>query len=395
MSRLLSARGAVVAAVALAGAAGGVTGARYGGAAAWQVFEVLAAVGVATTLLTGALVARRRLLGGLRRQFALAAALALAALLAATALFVDLMFVSHHDAFFTGVIAVYAGILGWLAGAVVATRALRDVETVRDGLQAVGTGARDVAFTTTGSDEIAGLAAAARGMQTQLAGEERARRELVAAVSHDLRTPITSLRLLAEALDDGLVDDAERREYLGRIGVHVRQLSALIDDLFELSRLEARDISWGVEQIDVGGLVSETVDAMRPQARASAVAVRAELQGDVGQAQANPEQLQRVLFNLLQNAVRHTPPDGSVVVRAERSPDAVEIEVADTGAGIPAEQRERIFDAFVRGDDARSGEGAGLGLAIARAIVEAHGGRIWLVDAPVGTRVRFSLPAGA
>ena len=116
--------------------------------------------------------------------------------------------------------------------------------------------------------------------------------------------------------------------------------------------------------------------------------------GDIGPAQANPEQLQRVLFNLLQNAVRHTPPDGSVVVRAERAEAGIEIEVADTGAGIPAEQRERIFDAFVRGDDARSGEGAGLGLAISRAIVEAHGGRIWIVDAPVGTRVRFSLPAG-
>ena len=394
MRRLLTPAGTLLCSLLLAALAAVVTRRVYNDAAAVDVFKVLAAVGIATTVLTSLLATRRRAVGGLRRQFALAAAVAIAALLAATGLFVDLMFVSHHDAFFTGVVAVYAGLLGWLAGAVVANRALVDIEQIGAGLRAVGDGAREVAFPTGGRDELAALASAAAAMQTQLAGEERARRELVAAVSHDLRTPVTSLRLLAEAVDDDLVSDAERRDYLSRIGVHVRRLSALIDDLFELSRLEARDISWSVEQIDISGFVHETVDAMQPQAQASAVAVRAELNGDIGPAQANPEQLQRVLFNLLQNAVRHTPPDGSVVVRAERAEAGIEIEVADTGAGIPAEQRERIFDAFVRGDDARSGEGAGLGLAISRAIVEAHGGRIWIVDAPVGTRVRFSLPAG-
>ena len=158
--------------------------------------------------------------------------------------------------------------------------------------------------------------------------------------------------------------------------------------LFPGEHIEAQSSGKGIV---LSGLVSskEIVD------RASSVAVRTEIAGGLGPAQANPEQLQRVLFNLLQNAVRHTPADGSVVVRAEPVAGTVEIEVADTGTGIPVDQRERIFDAFVRGDDARSGEGAGLGLAIARAIVEAHGGRIWIVDAPVGTSVRFSLPAAA
>lgn len=143
------------------------------------------------------------------------------------------------------------------------------------------------------------------------------------------------------------------------------------------------------------GLVQETVEVMSDHARASSVVVRAELPHDLGRAQVNPEQLQRVQFNLLQNTVRHTPPDGSIVVRGERARDAVEIEFADSGTGIPPEQRARIFDAFVRGDGARSSDGAGLGLAIARAIVEAHGGRIWIEDAPVGARVRFSLPGSA
>ena len=100
-----------------------------------------------------------------------------------------------------------------------------------------------------------------------------------------------------------------------------------------------------------------------------------------------------MLFNLIQNAIRHTPPDGSVTVRAEDVDGGVEIEVADTGTGIAPEQRDRVFEPFYRGDASRQSPGAGLGLAIARAIVEAHGGAIWLEDAPAGTRVRFRLPA--
>ena len=108
-------------------------------------------------------------------------------------------------------------------------------------------------------------------------------------------------------------------------------------------------------------------------------------------AQANAEKVQRVLFNLIQNAIRHTPADGSVTVRARNAGGGVEIEVADEGEGIAPADGERVFDAFYRGDESRSEDGAGLGLAISRAIVEAHGGRIWLEDAPPGTRVRFTL----
>ncbi len=372
-----------------------VAGAVYGAEAARQTAIVLAPLGVVTTLIAGGLVAGRARIGGLRRQFAVAAIVAVATLLAATGLFTARMFVSNHDALFTAILAVYAGVIGWWAGALLAGRALADVDVVRDGLRAVGEGERDVAFPTTGRDEIADLAVAAAAMSHKLAGEERARRELVAAVSHDLRTPLTNLRLVADAVGDGVLPDADRDAYLSQLSVHVRQLGALIDDLFELSRLEAGDIRWSVEHVDLTGLVQETVDSMRSQAALSSVEVRTELAGDRVRAQANPEQLQRVLFNLIQNAVRHTPADGSVVVRAAVRGNDIQVEVADTGAGIPPDSRERIFDAFVRGDDARTTDGAGLGLAIARAIVEAHGGRIWLADADVGTRVRFTVPAAA
>ena len=290
----------------------------------------------------------------------------------------------------------------WRPARLLANSILRDVETVRDGLMAVGRGERDVAIETAAGDELAQLAAAANAMTSQLLSEElardqsdAARRHLVAAISHDLRTPITSLRLLAEAVEDDIVDGEVRRAYLARMRTHIDVLGNLIDDLFELSRLEAGDITWSLEQVPLKELVNETVDAMRLHAEANRVAVRSEVPDALAPARANPEKLQRVLFNLIQNSIRHTPVDGSVVVRAERVAGEIEVEVLDTGEGIAPEERDRIFTAFYRSDASRTGGGAGLGLAVSRAIVEAHGGRIWLADTPVGTRVRFSLPAAA
>jgi signal transduction histidine kinase len=127
------------------------------------------------------------------------------------------------------------------------------------------------------------------------------------------------------------------------------------------------------------------------------VAVQAAVNGDLAPARGNPEKLQRVLFNLIQNAIRHTPADGSVTVAAEANGRHLEVEVADTGEGVEPEQREQVFEPFHRGGAgaARSAEGTGLGLTICRAIVEAHGGEIWLAESPTGTRVRFSLPVTA
>jgi signal transduction histidine kinase len=230
-------------------------------------------------------------------------------------------------------------------------------------------------------------------MIVRLEREERMRRELFAAVSHDLRTPITSLGLLAAAIDDSVVDDAKRREYPRRMNTHVHQVAALIDDLFDLTRLEAKELHWTTERVEVHALVRDAVDAMRPAADADSVVMRADLNGSVAYSHGNREQLSRVLFNLIQNAIHHTPPDGSVTVHVEGRAGGIEIEIADTGEGIAADQRDRVFEPFYRGDAARQAPGAGLGLAISRAIVEAHGGSIWLEDAPVGIRVRFRLPA--
>ena len=243
-----------------------------------------------------------------------------------------------------------------------------------------------------------GAAALAAGLAVRQTMEERmrrqvedARRGLVAAASHDLRTPLASLRLLVEAIDDGVAGE-DRDRYLAEVRTHVAVLSDLIDDLFELSRIEAGDISWTMRQVELGELIDDTVAAFRTSAEERGVHLAAELPQGRVVAEADAEKVQRVLFNLIQNAIRHTPADGSITVRAKGGPGGVEVEVADSGEGVPAGEGERVFEAFYRGEGSRSEEGAGLGLAISRAIVEAHGGRIWLEDAHPGTRVRFTLP---
>jgi signal transduction histidine kinase len=365
---------------------------------------ILLPIGVLTVLSVGALLQRRERMPGLRHQLAVVGTIAVGQMLVAMGLLVGVMFVSGDDALFASLVAAYAGLLGLWAARAMGGRMLHDVDQVRAGLAAVGAGRRDVNIGVRGRDELAQLAGDVERMVERLAAEEHARsaaetahRDLLAAVSHDLRTPITSLRLLADALQDDMVEGPRRREYVARIGTHVRALGGLIDDLFELSRLQAGEVRWAIENVPLAELLLETVEAMRPAAEARRLAMRAELPDGLAAARGNPEQIQRVLFNLIQNAIRHTPADGSITVRAEPTADAVEIEVADTGGGIPDAEREKVFEAFFQGAgrEARSDGSAGLGLAISRAIVEAHGGRIWLAGAPGGTRVRFSLPLAA
>jgi signal transduction histidine kinase len=335
-----------------------------------------AVVGVPAILVARAASRRRAAFRSVRGRLAFAVALALAQLFVTTAVFAAVMFFSVHDAVLVAVLVSFCAAVGYVAVAELAGR-------------------RDVRLTVSGDGELAALAEATNRMVDQLAASEEARRSLVAAVSHDLRTPITSLRLLSEAICDDVVRAHERQEYLARMRVHLDALGALIDDLFELSRLEAGEIAWSMQKVDLAMIVSETVDAMAPHARAGGVAVRCRVPSDLVPARGDPERLQRVLFNLIQNAIRHTPADGSVTVLAQPVGDDVEIEVADTGEGIAAADRERVFDAFFQGGRraARSEGGAGLGLAVSRAIVEAHGGRMWLPESERGTRVRFSVSA--
>jgi signal transduction histidine kinase len=336
----------------------------------------------------------------LRARFDLVIGTAIALILVAVVASAELMFVSNHDALLVSAIALAAALVALRAARVTSAGVVGEVGAIRDALDAVRAGDRDVQVRASAATELRELAGAVNRMIEQLAEEERrrdaadaARRNLVASISHDLRTPLTALRLMLAAIEDDVVDDDGRREYLGTMHTHVRALGAMVDDLFELSRLEAGELDWSIRQVELPQLVGEAVAAMQAEAAAHGVAVAAEVAPLPRPARADPERLQRVLFNLIQNAIRHTPADGSVTVRAQPAGEWVEIEVADTGAGIGSADRERLFEPFVRGT--ASGGRAGLGLALSRAIVEAHGGRIWLADSDAGARVRFVIPAGS
>jgi signal transduction histidine kinase len=245
-----------------------------------------------------------------------------------------------------------------------------------------------------GPMELADLARSFNEMAANLARVFDARRELVAWASHDLRTPIASLQAMLEAAEDGV---GEPSRYLGAMHDQVRTLARLVDDLFELARIDAGALTLELREAELAGLVESCVRGIEAEAEARGVHIRTRIE-DSALARCEPAKVERVLFNLLTNALRHTPSDGSVAVLVEPRAGEVQVTVEDSGDGLEPETARRMFERFWRGDPARtSGEaGAGLGLAIARGLVEAQGGRIWAESrAEGGARVSFTLPAAA
>ena len=241
-----------------------------------------------------------------------------------------------------------------------------------------------------GPAEIAELAASFNAMAAALEQLFDARRELVAWASHDLRAPIASMQAMLEAIEDGL---ASPDDYLPILRGQVRTLSTLVDDLFELARIDAGVLTLELRRMPVAPLVASALRLLQPEAEARGVALSSNVDEEA-EARLAPDKFERVLFNLLTNALRHTPTDGSVAVRLERRSSDLLLRVEDSGEGLPDEAPARMFERFWRADRARSGSGAGLGLAIARGLVEAHGGRIWAENRPQGGAcVSFTLPA--
>ena len=266
------------------------------------------------------------------------------------------------------------------------TSSIRRVSASSQRLAAGDLGAR---APTGGAAEIARLAESFNTMAESIERLFDARRELVAWASHDLRTPIASLQAMVEALEDGLAQPAD---YLPSLREQVRTLRLLVDDLFELARIDAGVLTLELRQVRVASVVDSALRLLEPEAQAKHVALVADVE-DGASAEVAPEKIERVLFNLVTNALRHTPSDGSVAVHASRSGGDVLIRVADTGEGLGPEAVERMFERFWRADRARSGEGTGLGLAIARGIVEAHGGSLSVESEPGrGTTFTVRLP---
>lgn len=243
-----------------------------------------------------------------------------------------------------------------------------------------------------GPRELADLAGSFNGMAARLEDLFDTRSQVVAAASHDLRTPLASIQAMVEALEDGL---AEPERYLPAIREQTARLGRLLDDLFELAGIDAGALTLQMREARLPALVESCVRGVEAEAVARGVRVDLRLD-DVPPVRCAAPEVERVLMNLLTNALRHTPNDGAVAVSVEAHDREVHISVEDSGAGIPEDNRERVFERFWRADAARtsSGGGAGLGLAIARGLVEAHGGRIWAEQGSLGgARVCFTLPA--
>jgi two-component system, OmpR family, sensor histidine kinase SaeS len=270
----------------------------------------------------------------------------------------------------------------------------RTIDRLRDSSAALSAGDLGARAPETGPSELADLARSFNEMAANLERLFDARRELVAWASHDLRTPIASLQAMLEAMEDGI---AEPGRYLQAMHEQVRALARLVDDLFELARIDAGALTLELRETPLDRVVESCVRGLEAEACARQVQVEARVV-DGTRARCEPEKVERVLYNLLTNALRHTPSDGSIAVLVEPRTDEVCVSVEDSGQGLAPDAAARMFERFWRGDTARSsGEaGAGLGLAIARGLVEAQGGRIWAESrSEGGVRVSFTLPGVA
>lgn len=358
------------------------------------------------SLLVGYLVfsVGRRRLHSIRAKVLLAYSLGIVIALINIFVTSQLMFVSQHDFLLLGLLLIFAGILSASFGYLLAARMTRSLGQLQDAAQEIAAGNLLTRVRLVEKDELFEVAEAFNRMADELEqafsrqkAMEQARRDLIAAVSHDLRTPLASIRAMVEAMDDGLVDDpATVRRYYRTIHAQIDNLSGLINDLFELSRLDVEQVQLRLEPVNLNDLVSDVLEAMQVQARQKEILLEGHFAGDLPPVTADIARIQRVLYNLVQNALQYTPAGGRVSLTVRPAETGVQVEVTDSGEGIPPEDLPHVFDRFFRGDKSRSRAtgGAGLGLAIAKRIVEAHGGHIWVESRPgQGTRFGFYLPA--
>ena len=314
-----------------------------------------------------------------------------------------LMFTSQHDLLLATVLLVFAGGMAMALGYFLSSALTDRLRLLDQAAKAIAAGDLDVRIPVRGQDEIALLARTFNQMAEQLQAVARQqreletlRRDLIAWAGHDLQTPLASVQAVVEALADGVVEDPETAQrYLRTAQKDIRALSALIDDLFQMAQLDAGGLPLERAENSLSDLISDTLESFTELAARQSVDLQGSVDARVDPVIMDARRIGRVLNNLVSNALQHTPTGGRVLVRASRQPQAVLVEVTDTGKGIRSEDLPFIFDRFYRGEKSRSRStgGAGLGLAIARGIVEAHGGQIGAENAAQGTRFYFTIPA--
>ncbi len=391
--------------LALAGAfAAAVIAALGGWPARDTALTVLIAGGSALVASVGGALVLRRFRGRSTRTQALVIALSAVAVLITGILGASVaMFISGHD--LRALVVVVA-----VSAAIAVGAALQMGEDMGEGSRSVGDIAEQIGSghrlepqEIAGPGEMRVLADQLTDVSTRLDESRRreralesSRREIIAWVSHDLRSPLATVRAMAEALDDGVVDDPETvARYHSQLRRDAERLTALVDDLFELSRINSGTLELDRRPVCLTEVVADAMMAARTHADLKGVRLHDEVD-ELPQMEVASQEVTRVLHNLLDNAIRHTPPGGLVVVRGRSSDDEATIVVADQCGGIPEPDLSRVFDIAFRSDAARSKDsrGGGLGLAIAKGLVEAHSGSIDVGNEGDGCRFVVRLPRG-
>ncbi|NQU30798.1 MAG: HAMP domain-containing protein [Anaerolineae bacterium] len=317
-----------------------------------------------------------------------------------------LMFINQHDLALASLLLLFAGGISVVFGFFISNTITQALGNLVEGANKLSQGEFSTRVDVNGNDEIAQLSRAFNEMSARLeiaAENERAldetRRNLVAWASHDLRTPLTSLRVMIAALVDGVVDDPETTSrYLRQSQNEITRMSKLLDDLFELAQLDAGFQDLDFEWVSLSDLISDTLESFAARADAQDVRLEGTVDPQVDLVWATPEKLSRILDNLLSNALRYTPQDGLIQLSAKAEEKATVVIVKDSGSGIAPKDLPFIFDRFYRGEKSRmrdneESSSVGLGLAIAKGLVEAHGGEISVQSkSGEGTEFQFTLP---
>ena len=314
------------------------------------------------------------------------------------------MFIMSHDLWVLWTVLAAAGSAGLIVAVLLGRRVARASRSVGDLARSLAEPGVERTGIGTPPQELAELAAQLEATSRKLADAhaqaaalERSRRELVAWVSHDLRTPLAGIRAMVEALEDGVVDDAATvARYHTAMRREADRLAGLVDDLFELSRIQAGALSLDLERVPLDELVSDAVAGASIAAAAKGIDVHGEVSEPAPVVRLSTPEMGRVVRNLLDNAIRHTPPGGAIHITAapDRSGTAAEVAVQDGCGGIPEGELDLVFETAYRGDAARTpGDGgAGLGLAVARGLVEAHDGHISVRNEGDGCLFTVRLP---
>jgi signal transduction histidine kinase len=301
------------------------------------------------------------------------------------------MFGMHDERKFWAIVIFSA--LCALAGALLLGRKiLRPLDNLTAASKRLAGGDLSARASEAGPRELHELGASFNEMASNIEHLFDARRELVAWASHDLRTPLASLRAMVEALEDGL---AEPAEYLPAIRAQTELLSGLVEDLFELARIDSGALALELQEASLGELVTSCLESLQADARSRGVRLESRVDPTDPLVNVAPDKVQRVLLNLVTNAVRHSQREGAVAVVVQTDADHVVVAVEDEGSGLAPGAPQRMFERFWRDDESRtrSSGGAGLGLAIAQGLVHAHGGTIWAENRHEGgARVAFTLP---